>query len=162
MKKKFTNYEIDNMLTILQDPNSFRYNRQLKLSQNDRQALRLNVMTFSNIHSVFEDGRREIIDAYINDGKTVDESDGTRKVKPEYLPEFQKEMVELLSVSTDVEIVPLSKEGIDKILATDISIPEEDAVLLFKDDEAEENVESESVENKAEESVEIVTGEVVN
>lgn len=134
MKKTFTNYEIDTIITTLSDQSSFIYDRQLKLPQSDRQAIRLNLATLRTVHNAYLEGRNDINMSYVESGRTEKQEDGSQKIKQEYMSEFQNEMIELLTVKTEVDIQPLTDEGLNKILSTNLSMTEEDVVLLFKEE----------------------------
>lgn len=147
MKKVIMNYEIENILTILNDKSSFRNDMSVKLPKSARQALRINLNTLNDRMKVFEEGRKEIYTKFIEDGKADKTDDGNYKIRDEYMPELNQELIELAVVQNNLEIEPIDMAAFDNV---DLSIKEEEVLEYMT--EAKESAES----------VEPVDGEVVD
>lgn len=147
MKKVIMNYEIENILTILNDKSSFRNDMSIKLPKSVRQALRINLNTLNDRMKVFEEGRKEIYTKFIEDSKADKTDDGNYKIRDEYMPELNQELIELAVVQNNLEIEPIDMAAFDNI---DLSIKEEEVLEYMT--EAKEPAES----------VEPVDGEVVD
>lgn len=147
MKKVIMNYEIENILTILNDKSSFRNDMSVKLPKSARQALRINLNTLNDRMKVFEEGRKEIYTKFIEDNKADKTDDGNYKIRDEYMPELNQELIELAVVQNNLEIEPIDIAAFDNV---DLSIKEEEALEYMT--EAKESAES----------VEPVDGEVVD
>lgn len=147
MKKVIMNYEIENILTILNDKSSFRNDMSVKLPKSARQALRINLNTLNDRMKVFEEGRKEIYTKFIEDGKSDKTDDGNYKIRDEYMPELNQELIELAVVQNNLEIEPIDMAAFDNV---DLSIKEEEVLEYMT--EAKESAES----------VEPVDGEVVD
>lgn len=147
MKKVIMNYEIENILTILNDKSSFRNDMSVKLPKSTRQALRINLNTLNDRMKVFEEGRKEIYTKFIEDGKADKTDDGNYKIRDEYMPELNQELIELAVVQNNLEIEPIDMAAFDNV---DLSIKEEEVLEYMT--EAKESAES----------VEPVDGEVVD
>lgn len=147
MKKVIMNYEIENILTILNDKSSFRNDMSVKLPKSARQALRINLNTLNDRMKVFEEGRKEIYTKFIEDGKADKTDDGNYKIRDEYMPELNQELIELAVVQNNLEIEPIDMTAFDNV---DLSIKEEEVLEYMT--EAKESAES----------VEPVDGEVVD
>lgn len=147
MKKVIMNYEIENILTILNDKSSFRNDMSVKLPKSARQALRINLNTLNDRMKVFEEGRKEIYTKFIEDNKADKTDDGNYKIRDEYMPELNQELIELAVVQNNLEIEPIDMAAFDNV---DLSIKEEEVLEYMA--EAKESTES----------VEPVDGEVVD
>lgn len=147
MKKVIMNYEIENILTILNDKSSFRNDMSVKLPKSVRQALRINLNTLNDRMKVFEEGRKEIYTKFIEDNKADKTDDGNYKIRDEYMPELNQELIELAVVQNNLEIEPVDMTAFDNV---DLSLREEEALEYMT--ETKESVES----------VEPVDGEVVD
>jgi len=147
MKKIIMNYEIENILTILNDKSSFRNDMSVKLPKSARQALRINLNTLNDRMKVFEEGRKEIYTKFIEDNKADKTDDGNYKIRDEYMPELNQELIELAVVQNNLEIEPIDMAAFDNV---DLSIKEEEVLEYMT--EAKESAES----------VEPVDGEVVD
>ena len=147
MKKVIMNYEIENILTILNDKSSFRNDMSVKLPKFARQALRINLNTLNDRMKVFEEGRKEIYTKFIEDNKADKTDDGNYKIRDEYMPELNQELIELAVVQNNLEIEPIDMAAFDNV---DLSIKEEEVLEYMT--EAKESAEP----------VEPVDGEVVD
>ena len=147
MKKVIMNYEIENILTILNDKSSFRNDMSVKLPKSVRQALRINLNTLNDRMKVFEEERKEIYTKFIEDNKADKTDDGNYKIRDEYMPELNQELIELAVVQNNLEIEPVDMAAFDNV---DLSLREEEALEYMT--ETKESVES----------VEPVDGEVVD
>ena len=81
MKKVIMNYEIENILTILNDKSSFRNDMSVKLPKSARQTLRINLNTLNDRMKVFEEERKEIYTKFIEDNKADKTDDGNYKIR---------------------------------------------------------------------------------
>ena len=147
MKKVIMNYEIENVLTILNDKSSFRNDMSVKLPKSARQALRINLNTLNDRMKVFEEGRKEIYTKFIEDNKADKTDDGNYKIRDEYMPELNQELIELAVIQNNLEIEPIDMAAFDNV---DLSIKEEEVLEYMT--EAKESAEP----------VEPVDGEVVD
>ena len=147
MKKVIMNYEIENILTILNDKSSFRNDMSVKLPKSARQALSINLNTLNDRMKVFEEGRKEIYTKFIEDNKADKTDDGNYKIRDEYMPELNQELIELAVVQNNLEIEPIDMAAFDNV---DLSIKEEEVLEYMT--EAKESAEP----------VEPVDGEVVD
>lgn len=137
MKKTIMNFEIENVLNILNDKNSFRNDLSVKLPKAVRQALRINMDTLSNRLKVFDEERKEVYNRFIQEGKTDKTDDGNYKVRDEFLPELNQELVELAVVQNELELEELNMDVFDNV---DLSMQEEDALKFMTNDEVTKKV----------------------
>lgn len=146
MKKTIMNFEIENVLNILNDKNSFRNDMSVKLPKAVRQALRINMGTLSDRLKVFEEERKEVYNRFIQEGKTDKTDDGNYKIRDEYMPELNQELLELAVVQNELDLEELDMAAFDNV---DLSMQEEDALkFMTKDEEKEKDETAESVEGE--------------
>ena len=85
MKRVLSNLEIEAVLNILNDKGSFKNNMTIKLPNDFRQALRINLQTLADRYKIYQEGVAEIVKEYVDAEKaTVDES-GQVQIKKEYM-----------------------------------------------------------------------------
>lgn len=133
MKRVLSNLEIEAVLNILNDKGSFKNNMTIKLPKDFRQALRINLQTLADRYKIYQEGVAEIVKEYVDVEKaTVDES-GQVKIKKEYMNDITQELNELASVPNELEFVTVPDASVDAVLDVDLSVAEEDVVLLFKE-----------------------------
>ena len=133
MKRVLSNLEIEAVLNILNDKGSFKNNMTIKLPKDFRQALRINLQTLTDRYKIYQEGVAEIVKEYVDAEKaTVDES-GQVQIKKEYMNDITQELNELASVPNELEFVTVSDASVDAVLDVDLSVAEEDVVLLFKE-----------------------------
>ena len=146
MKKTIMNFEIENVLNILNDKNSFRNDMSVKLPKAVRQALRINMGTLSDRLKVFEEERKEVYNRFIQEGKTDKTDDGNYKIRDEYMQELNPELLELAVVQNALALEELDMAAFDNV---DLSMQEEDALkFMTKDEEKEKDETAESVEGE--------------
>jgi len=133
MKKTLKNYEIETIITTLNDKNSFKNNITLKLPQDVRQAIRVNMKTLSDRLSIYEEGRRDIITEFVNDGHATIKENGSVDVEKDFVPQFVQQINELAMVENELELESISDESANKIMSGDISMAEEDVLIMFKE-----------------------------
>ena len=119
----------------------------VKLPKSARQALRINLNTLNDRMKVFEEGRKEIYTKFIEDNKADKTDDGNYKIRNDYMPELNQELIELAVVQNNLEIEPIDMAAFDNV---DLSIKEEEVLEYMT--EAKESAEP----------VEPVDGEVVD
>lgn len=133
MKRTLSNLEIETILTILNDKGSFKNNITVKLPKDFRHALRINTQTLQDRYKIYQEGVAEIVQEYVTAGKaTADEKQGVQ-IKKEYIADITAELNELATVPNELEFVTVPQESLDVVLDTDLSVAEEDVVLLFKE-----------------------------
>lgn len=133
MKRVLSNLEIEAVLNILNDKGSFKNNMTIKLPKDFRQALRINLQTLADRYKIYQEGVAEIVKEYVDAEKaTVDES-GQVQIKKEYMNEITAELNELASVPNELEFVTVPDASVDAVLDVNLSVAEEDVVLLFKE-----------------------------
>lgn len=133
MKRVLSNLEIEAVLNILNDKGSFKNNMTIKLPKDFRQALRINLQTLADRYKIYQEGVAEIVKEYVDAEKaTVDES-GQVQIKKEYMNDITQELNELASVPNELEFVTVPDASVDAVLDVDLSVAEEDVVLLFKE-----------------------------
>lgn len=133
MKRVLSNLEIEAVLNILNDKGSFKNNMTIKLPKDFRQALRINLQTLADRYKIYQEGVAEIVKEYVDAEKaTVDES-GQVQIKKEYMNDITQELNELASVPNELEFVTVPDSSVDAVLDVDLSVAEEDVVLLFKE-----------------------------
>lgn len=133
MKRVLSNLEIEAVLNILNDKGSFKNNMTIKLPKDFRQALRINLQTLADRYKIYQEGVAEIVKEYVDAEKaTVDES-GQVQIKKEYMNDITQELNELASVPNELEFVTVPDASVDAVLDVNLSVAEEDVVLLFKE-----------------------------
>lgn len=135
MKKILKNHEIENIVSVLNNQNSFKNNISLKLPQDVRQAIRINMKVISERLSIYEEGRKEIIMGFVNDGHATINENGSVKIETEYIAQVSKELNDLAIVENELDLEVISKESVDKILKSEISMAEEDVIMIFSESE---------------------------
>ena len=95
--------------------------------------------TLSNRLKVFDEERKEVYNRFIQEGKTDKTDDGNYKVRDEFLPELNQELVELAVVQNELELEELNMDVFDNV---DLSMQEEDALKFMTNDEATKKVET--------------------
>ena len=133
MKRTFTNLEIESILNILNDKGSFKNNMTVKLPKDFRQALRINIQTLADRYKVYQEGVTEIVKEYVDAEKAMVTEEQGVQIKKEYIPEITAELNELAAVKNELEFVTVPQESVDAVLEADLSVAEEDVVLLFKE-----------------------------
>lgn len=120
MKKELMNIEIDNIIAYMNKKDSIIRNPETKLSIKFAWKLRKNLKRLSSIYDTFVQARNEIINYYSSDEYSTDIGDGKRKVKDEYLNEYNKKISELCLQKNEVtidmakieDVMPGSNQGL--------------------------------------------------
>ena len=120
MKKELMNIEIDNIIAYMNKKDSIIRNPEAKLSIEFAWKLRKNLKRLSSIYDTFVQARNEIINYYSSDEYSTDIGDGKRKVKDEYLNEYNKKISELCLQKNEVtidmakieDVMPGSNQGL--------------------------------------------------
>ena len=133
MKRTLSNLEVEAVLNVLNDKGSFKNNMTIKLPKDFRQALRINMQTLADRYKIYQDGVSEIVKEYIDAEKALIGEDGQIQIKKEYMSEITEELNELATVPNELEFVTVSDASVDAVLDVDLSVAEEDVVLLFKE-----------------------------
>ena len=133
MKRVLSNLEIEAVLNILNDKGSFKNNMTIKLPKDFRQALRINLQTLVDRYKIYQEGVAEIVKEYVDAGKAFTDESGQVQIKKEYMSEITAELNELASVPNELEFVTVPDASVDAVLDVDLSVAEEDVVLLFKE-----------------------------
>lgn len=133
MKRVLSNLEIEAVLNILNDKGSFKNNMTIKLPKDFRQALRINLQTLADRYKIYQEGVAEIVKEYVDAGKASADESGQVQIKKEYINEITQELNELASVPNELEFVTVPDSSVDAVLDVDLSVAEEDVVLLFKE-----------------------------
>ena len=131
MDMKINNNQIENIITVLNDSNSFRNNINIKVPAKIRYALRVNEDKVTPLLKAYNDERQNIIQSFIDNGYITNEN-GNMKVDKNHLDEVNKELEDLAYMVNDVDFYKIDKDILDDFLEkTDMSVPEERLLLLF-------------------------------
>ena len=116
---KLTNYEIKNIADSLMKPDSLLYSSE-KLPIKILWVIDGNLQKLNDIKKRIDDKQEEINQEYNNDEKseltTFENGELGRKVKPEFLKEYQDQINELMLIKNDVDIETLSIDVFENIL----------------------------------------------
>ncbi len=126
MKKTISNYALENYVNTISNPDSFRNNVSIKLPAALLWNVRINMKMLMDRYSVLLEMKSELGKEFIDAGKVQDDS-----VKPEFLSEWSSRMNEIMSQSSEFDLVPINRE--DFIDRNDLSWPELDLLLLMTD-----------------------------
>jgi len=125
MKKTFKNYEIENILSVLNSPDSLLHTSDpnKKLSVKILWKLSNNFDEFRKVYEKINQMREEINQEYISDEKSeevIDEETGQmlRKVKDEYFKEYTQKIKELMDIDNELEISGLPLDDIENLAMT--------------------------------------------
>lgn len=128
---KITNNTIEEIINVMNDPNSFRNNVGIKIPAKIRYAIRVNEEKINGLYSAYQKERAQTIQDHIaQDHATIE--DNKYHIKPEFIDEVNNELMELASIQNDVSFHMVDKETMEGFLDTvDLSVPEEKILLLF-------------------------------
>jgi len=130
---KITNMTIEEIINVLNDTNSFRNNVDIKIPAKIRFAIRVNEGKINELYKAYTEERVTLLKDYVDDGRATIE-DNKIKVLPDYIPEANKELIELSNIENDVDFQTIDKETMDEFLGTvSLSVPEERILLMFVD-----------------------------
>lgn len=130
---KITNQTIEEIINILNDPQSFRNNIDIKIPAVIRFAIRVNEEKITSLYKAYVDERVSLLRGYVDNNKAA--LDGERiKVAPEYITEATKELTDLAIIVNEVDFHTVDKETMDAFLnSVELSVPEERILLMFVD-----------------------------
>lgn len=129
MKVTITNYEIETFINMLANPQSFRNNVSIKLSDDLDWALRVNLKMMNTRYEIINEARQELAKEFIDAGKVENDH-----VKEEYLGEYNDRMVRLMMQKNELDFTPIKR---DSFKGLSLSMPERDFLMLMVDEEAE-------------------------
>lgn len=129
MKVTITNYEIETAINVLANPESFRNNISVKISDDMDWAIRVNVKAMNDRYSVYNEARQEIGKEFIDAGKVED-----NQIKEEFRAEYNNRLIRLAMQKNDLEFTPIKR---DDFKGLQLSMPEKDLLMLMVDEEAE-------------------------
>jgi len=128
---KITNIAIEEIIDVINDPQSFRNNIHIKIPAKIRYAVRVNEDKINGLYVAYQKERAQIIQDHIAQEHAIVEGDKYR-IKPEYIDEVNGELAELASIKNEVEFHTVDKDSMEEFLASvDLSLPEEKVLLLF-------------------------------
>ena len=128
---KITNQIIEEIINVLDDPQSFRNNIDIKIPAKIRFAIRVNEEKLRGLFKAYTDERVNLLRDYIKDNRASIE-DGKIKVEPEYIDEVNRELTELAVIENEVDIHTVDEEAMNEFLGSvDLSVPEERILLMF-------------------------------
>ena len=126
MKKILTNVEIEKYINTISGKDSFRNNAELKIPGSLDWSLRVNIKALTDVYSLYSEARNELVQKYISAGKVEND-----RIKPEFVSEYNKDLVELMSQKNEIEF---RKLNVKDFINLPLSMPEKD-VLFAKYDE---------------------------
>ena len=126
MKKILTNMEIEKYINTISGKDSFRNNTELKISGSLDWSLRVNIKALTDVYSLYNDARNELVQRYINAGRVEN-----YRIKPEYVSEYNKDLVELMSQKNEIEF---RKLNVKDFITLPLSMPEKDVLFAMCDD----------------------------
>lgn len=126
MKKILTNIEIEKYINTISAQNSFRNNTELKLPGNLDWSLRVNIKALNDIYSIYRDARGDLGQKYISAGKVEND-----RIKPQYITEYNKELVELMNQTNELEFRVLK---VNDFITLPLSMPEKDVLFAMCDE----------------------------
>lgn len=129
MKVTIANHEIDTFINMLANPQSFRNNVAIKLSDELDWALRVNLKMMNTRYEIINEARQELAKEFIDAGKVENDH-----VKEEYLGEYNDRMVRLMMQKNELDFTPIKR---DSFKGLSLSMPERDFLMLMVDEEAE-------------------------
>lgn len=129
MKVTIANHEIDTFINMLANPQSFRNNVAIKLSDELDWALRVNLKMMNTRYEIINEARQELAKEFIDAGKVENDH-----VKEEYLGEYNDCMVRLMMQKNELDFTPIKR---DSFKGLSLSMLERDFLMLMVDEEAE-------------------------
>lgn len=131
MKKILTNVEIEKYINTISGKDSFRNNAELKIPGSLDWSLRVNIKALTDVYSLYNEARNELVQKYISAGKVEND-----RIKPEFVSEYNKDLVELMSQKNDIEF---RKLNVKDFITLPLSMPEKDVLFIMCEDEDVEN-----------------------
>ena len=126
MKKILTNVEIEKYINTISGKDSFRNNAELKIPGSLDWSLRVNIKALTDVYSLYSEARNELVQKYISAGKVEND-----RIKPEFVSEYNKDLVELMSQKNDIEF---RKLNVKDFISLPLSMPEKDVLFAMCDD----------------------------
>ena len=126
MKKILTNVEIEKYINTISGKDSFRNNAELKIPGSLDWSLRVNIKALTDVYSLYNEARNELVQKYISSGKVEND-----RIKPEFVSEYNKDLVELMSQKNDIEF---RKLNVKDFITLPLSMPEKDVLFAMCDD----------------------------
>ena len=126
MKKILTNMEIEKYINTISGKDSFRNNAELKIPGSLDWSLRVNIKALTDVYSLYNEARNELVQKYISSGKVEND-----RIKPEFVSEYNKDLVELMSQKNDIEF---RKLNVKDFITLPLSMPEKDVLFAMCDD----------------------------
>ena len=126
MKKILSNMEIEKYINTISGKDSFRNNAELKIPGSLDWSLRVNIKALTDVYSLYNEARNELVQKYISAGKV--EYD---RIKPEFVSQYNKDLVELMSQKNDIEF---RKLNVKDFITLPLSMPEKDVLFAMCDE----------------------------
>ena len=127
MKKILTNVEIEKYINTISGKDSFRNNAELKIPGSLDWSLRVNIKALTDVYSLYSEARNELVQKYISAGKVEND-----RIKPEFVSEYNKDLVELMSQKNEIEF---RKLNVKDFITLPLSMPEKDVLFIMCEDE---------------------------
>ena len=148
MKMTLTNIDIANIVNYVNSENSIAKNTAMKFAMEFAWKFRKNVKKLTDAYEIFTKMQEEIMQSYSTDEYSIENENGERFVKPEYIEEYSKKLNELYAQTNEINIDMVKVEkicvgGMDKL---ELSIPELEAISFMIDDSFEEEDKVEKVD----------------
>lgn len=131
MKKVFKNYEIENILGIMNDDRNFFRNTSVKLPAAFRHAMRINAKVLAARQDIYNEERSEIINEHKEKEHLFISPDGNITYAPGYKEKVFQEINELAMVDNELELDGITRNVADRVLDMDMSMAEEELIELF-------------------------------
>ena len=126
MKKILTNVEIEKYINTISGKDSFRNNTELKIPCSLDWSLRVNIKALTDVYSLYSEARNELVQKYISSGKVEND-----RIKPEFVSEYNKDLVELMSQKNEIEF---RKLNVKDFINLPLSMPEKDVLFAMCDE----------------------------
>ena len=126
MKKILTNVEIEKYINTISGKDSFRNNAELKIPGSLDWSLRVNIKALTDVYSLYNEARNELVQKYISSGKVEND-----RIKPEFVSEYNKDLVELMSQKNEIEF---RKLNVKDFITLPLSMPEKDVLFAMCDE----------------------------
>lgn len=135
MKKTLRNVEIENILSIIGNPSSFRNNVSVKVPVAVDYAVRVNLKKLNERFEIFNEMRSDIQREFLEAGKVNEEK---TSIADEYISEYNSRYIPLALQANEFDFQPINKEDFEHM---ELSMPERDFLMLMIEDEEVETVE---------------------
>ena len=126
MKKILTYVEIEKYINTISGKDSFRNNAELKIPGSLDWSLRVNIKALTDVYSLYSEARNELVQKYISAGKVEND-----RIKPEFVSEYNKDLVDLMSQKNDIEF---RKLNVKDFITLPLSMPEKDVLFAMCDE----------------------------